>query len=103
MKYHSKYNPISEEDIQKIWDIFAVSINDWPVPVNTPSEYIVEVEKFIEAESTLKNIQKSPKLKQFSLYSWEAESLYQIQEVFAFFEEGITLRDILIEINQFNL
>ena len=84
-----------DEKLRSIINIFLSSINDWPVDVLTLCEYEKEVESFIENNTTKKNIQKVLRKIDFSKNSWESESLTQILDVFQFYKEGLSLKEII--------
>lgn len=86
-------NEINEK-LRAIIDVFLSSINDWPVDVLTLCEYEKEVESFIKNNTTKKNIEKVLRKIDFSKNSWEAESLTQILDVFQFYKNGLSLREI---------
>ena len=85
----------SNESNIEIVTVFLESINDWPVEVLTLEDYEIEVKKFIKSETNYNNIEFALKKIDFSSESWESESLYQIKEIFKFYEKGITLNEII--------
>jgi hypothetical protein len=90
---------ISDESAPKrlipILAAFVTAINDWPTEVKTLEQYEKQVREFICASTTKGNIEIFLKIIDFSKYSWEAESLFQVLEVFKSYHKKITLNGIM--------
>lgn len=86
-------------EIREIVDNFLSAINDWPNPVLSFEEYESEVYQFIDGETNKNNIEQSLKKNDFTINAWQSESLTQILEVFKFYREGFTLKQIIADLN----
>ena len=84
--------------IYNIIDILLNAINDWPNPIFNLDDYEVEVNNFIDGEPTKSKINLALSQINFSKNSWEAESLYQLVDVFQFYNEDISLKEIIIDL-----
>ena len=78
--------------------VFLLAINDWSKPIASLDEYEFLVQKFISSNTTKDNILTALESIDFRKNAWEGESLSQLIEVFDFFEEGLTLKEIIKKI-----
>lgn len=88
---------LSKEDNETI-KIFLASINDWPNDVESIEDYIDELNNFINKNLVKKNIVDFTRNINLSKFSWQAESLSQIIDVFKNYGEIITLDEIFKEL-----
>ena len=79
-------------------EILLSAINDWSVPVDNLYDYNLVVQNFIENVITKRNIEIALSKIDLSRFAWEAESLSSLIEVFDYFREGITLSEIINEL-----
>lgn len=84
---------LSKEDNETI-SIFLASINDWPTDVESIEDYIYELNYLINKNLIKRNITDFTRNLDLSKFSWQAESLSQIIDVFKNHEEIITLDEI---------
>lgn len=84
---------LPKEDNETI-SIFLASMNDWPTNVESIEEYIDELNYFIDKNLIKKKIIDFTRNINLSKFSWQAESLSQIIDVFKNHEEIITLDEI---------
>jgi hypothetical protein len=62
--------------------ILSFSINDWPDKILSLKEYELKLFEFINLPITKKNLTSTLKQIDYSKYSWQAESISQLIEVF---------------------
>jgi predicted Zn-dependent peptidase len=98
-----------EESIEKgyystqniaVVEILLSSINDWPNSIVSLDDFEIEVRDFILAEPVKANIENRLKNIDFNKYAWEAESLSQLLEVYNYFNDNISLQEIINELKQ---
>jgi len=85
-------------EMKKGIEILLTAINDWPVPVDNLYAYDLSVQDFIENLVTKRNIEIALSKIDIPRFPWEAESLSSLIEVFNYFKEGITLSEIVNEL-----
>lgn len=81
-------------------DILLSAANDWSDPLDNFYDYDLAVQNFIKNSTTKKHIELVLKNVDVSNYAWKAESLSSLIEVYDYFEEGITLKEILDKVIQ---
>lgn len=81
--------------LKKMSDIFLAAINDWPDSILTLDDYEIEIEKFIGGATKKNKINEALLKIDFSLNAWQAESLSQISEIFQFYNDNISLKEII--------
>ncbi len=81
-------------------DIFIKSINDWPRPIDNFDDYEEDIEAFIFNRTTKKNIENYLKKIDVVKNPWEGEALSQVVEVFKFFENDISLKEIIQQLKE---
>ncbi len=84
-----------QSKICEICEILLQSLNDWSNDINELEVFDNEIKQFILADSTKKNIEKKLKNIDYSKYSWQSESLYGLLELFNYYENNISLTDII--------
>lgn len=94
MVENDKFSPKIKNGIE----ILLSAINDWTAPVNNLCDYNIAVQNFIESVVTKRNIEIALSKVDLSRFSWEAESLSSLIEVFDYFKEGNTLSEIINEL-----
>ena len=83
------------DNIKIIIDVFLLAVNDWPNPILNLEDYESEVEKFINGITSKDEIEKTLSKIDFSKNAWQAESLSQMLDVFQFYKNGISLKEII--------
>ena len=78
-----------------IIDILLIAINDWPNAIDKLSDYESEVQNFIGGDVTKKKLEACLSQIDFSKNTWEAESLSQLADVFQFYDEDVSLLEII--------
>jgi hypothetical protein len=86
------------QETNDIINIFLNSINDWPISILTLEDYEKEVENFINGETKKANIEIKSKEIDLNTNAWNAESLCQIVEVFCYFDNNYSLKEIIEEL-----
>jgi predicted DNA-binding protein YlxM (UPF0122 family) len=86
---------ILNNDIKKVVDIFLSALNDWPDTVLTFDDFESAVHDMIKDTTVKKNIEEFLKRVDLSKRAWEAESLSQIMEVYQFYNNDLTLKEIV--------
>lgn len=76
-------------------EILIKAINDWPNPIIKLEDYELEVRNFIGGEITKNKLELRLSQIDLSKNAWEAESLSQLINVFQFYKEGASLKDII--------
>lgn len=84
--------------IRKVVGILLTAINDWPSPVIDLENYELEVKIFIGSKTTKQKIKSALTQIDFSKNSWQAESLTQVIDVFEFYKDGMSLKEIITEL-----
>jgi hypothetical protein len=82
-------------EMKNVINIFISAMNDWPKVLTTLDDYENQVREFISANTSKENIITALTSIDFNKNAWESESLSQIIEVFDFFDEGLSLKDII--------
>lgn len=77
-----------------------IAANDWPEALDNLYDFEMAIQYFIKNTTTKNNIELATKNVNYLNYAWEAESLSSIIEVFDYFEEGITLKEIIDKVMQ---
>ncbi len=75
------------------------AINDWPNEIHELDQYLSEVISFIGGEITRLNVSNSLSNIDYSINSWQAESISQLNELFKIFPDEISQIAILKHIN----
>ncbi|MGY0039913.1 hypothetical protein [Pedobacter sp. NJ-S-72] len=85
--------------LKDVTDILTGAFEDWPVPAITLDDYEFAVSQFIGGETTEDRISCAlTYCVDYSNYMWQAESLRGLLEVFCFYNEGISLKEIIAEL-----
>jgi hypothetical protein len=84
--------------INDVIKIFLSAINDWPEDVSSLDDFELGVHSFISNNTTKRNIENSLENIDLSKYAWQSESMSQLLELFRYFKDGITLKDIIDEL-----
>lgn len=75
--------------------ILLIAINDWPNAIDNLNDYESEVRNFIGGDITKKRMEACLSQIDFSENTWEAESLTQLADVFQFYNEDVSLMEII--------
>jgi hypothetical protein len=81
-------------DEMEIIEMLLVAINEWPNPNITLEDYEKEVSEFLGGETTKKNIEKTLATIDLTQFAWQGKSLSQLLQVFKFYDDNMTLKDI---------
>jgi hypothetical protein len=82
-------------DVKEVVDVLMLAINDWPNQVVKLEDYEIEVSKFIGQEATAKGITLALTNIDYSVHSWQAESLSELLNVFNFYDDNVSLKEII--------
>jgi hypothetical protein len=86
--------------ITNLIEILLSSINDWPNSVLFLDDFEFEVRNIIGGEVTNKRLEIFiPKI-DLSKNAWQAESLSQLIEIFNFYDDEISLKEIIGDLKQ---
>lgn len=86
--------------ILNLIEILISSINDWPNSVLFLDDFEKEVRNIIGGEVTRKRLEIFiPKI-DLSKNAWQAESLSQLIEIFNFYHNEVTLKEIIGDLKQ---
>ncbi|MCP5468842.1 MAG: hypothetical protein H7A32_06195 [Deltaproteobacteria bacterium] len=91
-----KLRPVTK----KLIGILLEAINDWPSPIKSLADYEKEVYELIREDVNRKTLERYISKIDYSKNAWEAESLSQLLEVFNYFEEEKTLKEIFKKIQK---
>jgi hypothetical protein len=80
---------------QEAVDILVKAINDWPTRIINVRDYEAEIRNFIGQPTTEKEIARALQNIDFSINSWEAESLSQLLDIYTFYSKGLSLIEII--------
>jgi hypothetical protein len=78
--------------------ILLAAINDWPNPIINLVDYENEIHELVGVEIDKKKMESYILKIDYSKNAWEAESLSQLIEIYNYFDEKKTLKEILEEI-----
>ena len=84
---------------KKVLEIFLLSINDWPNTVDNLNDYELKIQRFINNTTTKSNIKSVLNNIDFSKYAWQAESLYELLEIYNYFDENVSLKEIISNVS----
>lgn len=84
----------------KVKEILQKAMNDWSTDVVSYKGYYDVLVSFIGNDITKKTILEKLETISFKKYSWEAESLFQLCEIYDFFNADIDLKIILQKIEE---
>ena len=87
-------------DIKKVLEILLQAIDDWPNAIDNLNDYELDVQSFILNTTTKRNVEKTLSNIDFSKYAWHAESLSELLEIYNYFKEGVSLKEIINQIQQ---
>ena len=92
----SKNNIIinNPERISEVRDILVASINDWPNPIDSLEQFEREIASFLDKRTFKRNLEYKLESIDLSEYAWHAESLSQVLELFDFYQDEVTLKEI---------
>jgi len=85
-------------ELKKIVSIFLAAVNDWPDLILNFEDYELEIEKYLNCKTTKDFIMSSLERIDISKDAWRLESLSEILEVFKFYTDGISLKEIIEEL-----
>ncbi len=71
------------------------AINDWPNDVNDLEDFTLQVNIFLKGKLTKENIETKLKQIDYSIYAWQAESLSQVLEIFFYFDNSMSVEEII--------
>lgn len=82
-------------DVKEVVDVLMLAVNDWPNQVVKLEDYELEVSKFIGQEATAKAITLALASIDYSAHSWQAESLSELLNVFTFYDDNVSFKEII--------
>jgi hypothetical protein len=92
-------NLLEKENILKqrkeVFNIFISAINDWPKTFDNLDDYESDVNEFIQRVTKKVNIEDSLMKIDFNKNAWEAESLSQLLLLFDYYDEDLSLKEII--------
>ena len=86
--------------IKNIIGGLLIAINDWPNTIMKLEDYELEVQKFIGGEVTKNKLEVCLSQIDFSKNAWYAESLSQLVDVFKFYEQDVSLKEIIMDLGE---
>lgn len=87
-----------DQEVKEILYILVQSGNDWPVAVFTLADLIEDIENFIGGVSTKSNLTNALKNVDISKNAWQAESIAQLLDLYNYYDDNFSLRDITNDI-----
>lgn len=84
-----------EGDVRDVIDTLISAANDWPSQIARLEDYELEVSKFIGQEATAKAISSALTRIDYSIHSWQAESLSGLLDVFGFYGDNLSIKEII--------
>ncbi len=81
-------------------EVLLNSINDWPNSIETLEDFEFEVRNVIGGEVVRKRLEIFLSEIDLSKNAWQAESLSQLLDIFNFYDNEVSLREILIDLKQ---
>lgn len=88
---------ILDSRTKEIIEIFLIAINDWPNDVETFEAYVSQVEDFLKSTATKATLQVG--LRFNGNNAWEGESITELIKVYKFYQETMSLSDIVEDIS----
>jgi len=84
--------PIKYKDIAVA---FLTALNDWPHNANDLYDFEIQLHKFIKRLPTKTNIDYFLKNISSASYAWEQESLYELLDVYKYYNADISIKYII--------
>ena len=84
-----------DEKTKSVIDIFVRSVNDWPSEVVNLDEFISQLEEFINGAATKLSLEAAMTKLDLKNNAWEAEVITQVLEVYQYYDEGLSLSEII--------
>jgi hypothetical protein len=88
-----------DEKTKRVIDIFVRSVNDWPSGVLNLDEFIIQLEEFISGIATKLSLETALTKPNIKNNAWKAEAITQVLEVYQYYDELLSLNDIINELN----
>ncbi|MCX8487130.1 MAG: hypothetical protein ORN53_08180 [Crocinitomicaceae bacterium] len=85
---------------REILTILPAAINDWPSPIVHLADFEKEIHHFIGNEMDRTKLKEVISLIEYSKHAWEAESLSQLIEIYSYYDEKKSLKEIFDEIEK---
>jgi len=82
-------------DVREVADSLILAVNDWPNQVVKVEDYELELSKFIGQEVTAKAITLALASIDYSVHSWQAESLSELLNIFSFYDSDASFKKII--------
>jgi hypothetical protein len=86
-----------EEASKNLAKIFLAAVNDWPDSVTSLKDYVFQVEAFINNQATKLSLTNHLKRIDLNKDGWRAESIAEVLLVYHFFDEKLSLKDIVLD------
>ncbi|MFM7023329.1 MAG: hypothetical protein ACKOXB_10145 [Flavobacteriales bacterium] len=94
IKDSGKLTKVTEEQISALLN----AINDWPNSLIHMEDFENDVSNFVGVEINRENLKYFISKIDYSKNAWEAESLSQLIDIFQYYPDGKTLKEILKDI-----
>lgn len=85
---------------REILTILLAAINDWPRPIVHLADFEKEVYRFIGNEMDRTKLKEVISKIDCSKHAWEAESLSQLIEIYSYYDDKKSLKEIFDEIEK---
>lgn len=83
---------------QELVTIIVLAMNDWPSEVLSLADFETKIYTSIGEDLDKEKIEEYLINVDFTLNSWKAESICQLLEIYNYYDEGRTLKEIMKEI-----
>jgi hypothetical protein len=91
---------LSTKDDAQILKIFLAAVNDWPVNCSTLEEYADRVEETIRSLVTKQSLKNFLAGVDFQKHAWQAESITQLLQIYEFYDERKSLKEIINDLGK---
>jgi hypothetical protein len=78
--------------------VLLAAIVDWPNSVTRVEDYEREVHQFVGGEVTKRTIKECLSKIDHSINAWQAESLTQLIDVFEYYGQDVSLKEVIIDL-----
>ena len=85
---------------REILTILLAAINDWPRPIVHLADFETEIHHFIGNEMDRKKLKEVISTIDYSKHAWKAESLSQLIEIYSYYDDKKSLKEIFDEIEK---
>ena len=85
---------------REILTILLAAINDWPRPIVHLADFEKDIHHFTGNEMDRTKLKEVISTIDYSKHTWEAESLSQLIEIYSYYDEKKSLKEIVDEIEK---